>query len=86
MRLANRILKNIKKILGPIERALSKPQRTHYETYVLGMMLPNDKRRKSVNAIIELVGIKNQSSLNRFLNGSTERLPRNVGTTIYLTD
>lgn len=60
-----------KKLLEPVEKVLTKPQKTHYETYVMGMMLPNDKRRKSVNAINELVGIKDQSSLNRFLNGSS---------------
>ena len=66
----DKLMKLFKKLLKPIEKDLSKPQRTHYETYVMGMMLPNDKRRKSINAINELVGIKDQSSLNRFLNGS----------------
>lgn len=47
---------------------LSKPQRKHLTEYVMGLMLPPETRRKSVNSINELIGGGNQSSLNRFLN------------------
>lgn len=47
---------------------LSKPQKKHMEEYLLGLMIPTDNRRKSVNAINNITGMKNQSSLNRFIN------------------
>ena len=47
---------------------LSAPQKRHMVEYILGLMLFSDNKRKSVNAINDLVGGKDQSSPNRFLN------------------
>lgn len=44
----------------------------------MGMMIPSDKRRKSVSAINELLGAEHQSSLNRFLHGSAGKLLRSI--------
>ena len=47
---------------------LNKPQKKHMSEYIVGLMIPPETRRKSVNSINELVGRKDQSSLNRFIN------------------
>ena len=47
---------------------LNKPQKKHMSEYLVGLMIPPETRRKSVNSINELVGRKDQSSLNRFIN------------------
>lgn len=47
---------------------LNKPQKKHMAEYLVGLMIPPETRRKSVNSINELVGRKDQSSLNRFIN------------------
>lgn len=62
----NTIADFVEKIAGRL--GLSTPQKKHMAEYILGLMLPSDNRRKSVNAINNLVGRKDQSSLNRFLN------------------
>ena len=60
------IAKFVEKIANRL--GLNVPQKKHMAEYILGLMLPSDNKRKSVNAINDLVGRKDQSSLNRFLN------------------
>jgi hypothetical protein len=64
----------IRNYIKPYVKHLSKPQKRHFQTYLMGMIIPSEKRRKSVSAINELVGSRDQSSLNRFLHGG----PNNI--------
>ncbi len=47
---------------------LNNPRKKHMEEYLTGLMIPPETRRKSVNSINGLVGRKDQSALNRFIN------------------
>jgi len=52
-------------------RTLTKPQRNNLIQYLQGLILPNDKKRKTIQAISEYTAPpKNQSSINRFLTKS----------------
>ena len=46
----------------------------HFSQYVLGMMIPPEKRRKSIVAINDLVSESDQSTMNRTLHGTDPSL------------
>ncbi len=60
--------RGVRPFVSAVEKTLSKPQCKHLEEYLLGLMLPTDRRRKSIAAINGMVGRTDQSSLNRFIN------------------